>query len=84
MKNCFIYKLNENYELVTTIDLTKISSDIDKTDIFSIGNMLIIQSDRTYVTDSESIKNNYGIIDTAVTIDSVKLNTKTIVKINMK
>lgn len=84
MKNCFIYKLNENYELVTTIDLTKISSDINKTNIFSIGNMLIIQSDRTYVTDSESIKNNYGIIDTAVTIDSVKLNTKTIVKINMK
>lgn len=84
MKNCFIYKLNENYELVTTIDLTKISSDIDKTDIFTIGNMLIIQSDRTYVTDSESIKNNYGIVDTTVTIDSVKLNTKTIVKINMK
>lgn len=84
MKNCYIYKLNENYELVTTIDLTKISTDINKTDIFTIGNMLIIQSDRTYVTDSESIKNNYGIVDTTVTIDSVKLNTKTIVKINMK
>ena len=43
--------------------------------------MLIIQSDKTYVTDIESIKNNYGILDTDVTIDSVKVNTKTIVKI---
>lgn len=84
MKNCYIYKLDENYNLVTLIDLTKISSDISKTDIFSIGNMLIIQSDRSYLTDSESIKNNYGIVDTDVTIDSIKLNTKTIVKINMK
>ena len=43
--------------------------------------MLIIQSDKTYVTDTESIKNNYGILDIDVTIDSVKVNTKTIVKI---
>ena len=43
--------------------------------------MLIIQSYKTYVTDAESIKNNYGILDTDVTIDSVKVNTKTIVKI---
>ena len=84
MKNCYIYKLDENYNLVTLIDLTKISTDINKTDIFSIGNMLIIQSDRSYLTDSESIKNNYGIVDTNVAIDSIKLNTKTIVKINMK
>lgn len=84
MKNCYIYKLDENYNLVTLIDLTKISTDINKTDIFSIRNMLIIQSDRSYLTDSESIKNNYGIVDSDVTIDSIKLNTKTIVKINMK
>ena len=67
--------------MVTTINLTKISSDISKTNIFSTGNMLIIQSDKTYVTDAESIKNNYGMLDTDVTIDSVKVNTKTIVKI---
>ena len=79
--NCLIYKLDENFKLVTTIDLTKISSDISKTNIFSSGNMLIIQSDKTYVTDAESIKNNYGMLDTDVTIDSVKVNTKTIVKI---
>lgn len=79
--NCLIYKLDENFKLVTTINLTKISSDISKTNIFSTGNMLIIQSDKTYVTDAESIKNNYGILDTDVTIDSVKVNTKTIVKI---
>ena len=79
--SCLIYKLDENFKLVTTIDLTKISSDISKTNIFSAGNMLIIQSDKTYVTDAESIKNNYGILDTDVTIDSVKVNTKTIVKI---
>ena len=79
--NCLIYKLDENFKLVTTINLTKISSDISKTNIFSTGNMLIIQSDKTYVTDAESIKNNYGMLDTDVTIDSVKINTKTIVKI---
>lgn len=79
--SCLIYKLDEEFKLVTTIDLTKISSDISKTNIFSAGNMLIIQSDKTYVTDTESIKNNYGILDTDVTIDSVKVNTKTIVKI---
>ena len=79
--SCIIYKLDEKFKLVTTIDLTKISSDISKTNIFSAGNMLIIQSDKTYVTDAESIKNNYGILDTDVTIDSVKVNTKTIVKI---
>ena len=79
--SCLIYKLDEKFKLVTTIDLTKISSDISKTNIFSAGNMLIIQSDKTYVTDAESIKNNYGILDTDVTIDSVKVNTKTIVKI---
>ena len=79
--NCLIYKLDENFKLVTTINLTKISSDISKTNIFSTGNMLIIQSDKTYVTDAESIKNNYGILDTDITIDSVKVNTKTIVKI---
>lgn len=79
--SCLIYKLDEEFKLITTIDLTKISSDISKTNIFSIGNMLIIQSDKTYVTDVESIKNNYGILDTDVTIDSVKVNTKTIVKI---
>ena len=79
--SCLIYKLDEEFKLVTTIDLTKISSDISKTNIFSAGNMLIIQSDKTYVTDIESIKNNYGILDTDVTIDSVKVNTKTIVKI---
>ena len=79
--SCLIYKLDEEFKLVTTIDLTKISSDISKTNIFSAGNMLIIQSDKTYVTDAESIKNNYGILDTDVTIDSVKVNTKTIVKI---
>ena len=79
--SCLIYKLDEKFKLVTTIDLTKISSDISKTNIFSTGNMLIIQSDKTYVTDAESIKNNYGILDTDVTIDSVKVNTKTIVKI---
>ena len=79
--SCLIYKLDEKFKLITTIDLTKISSDISKTNIFSAGNMLIIQSDKTYVTDAESIKNNYGILDTDVTIDSVKVNTKTIVKI---
>ena len=79
--SCLIYKLDEKFKLVTTIDLTKISSDISKTNIFSAGNMLIIQSDKTYVTDVESIKNNYGILDTDVAIDSVKVNTKTIVKI---
>ena len=79
--SCLIYKLDEEFKLVTTIDLTKISSDISKTNIFSAGNMLIIQSDKTYVTDAESIKNNYGILDTDVSIDSVKINTKTIVKI---
>ena len=79
--SCLIYKLDEKFNLVSTIDLTKISSNISKTNIFSAGNMLIIQSDKTYVTDSESIKNNYGILDTDVTIDSVKVNTKTIVKI---
>ena len=79
--SCLIYKLDDKFNLVTTIDLTKISSDISKTNIFSAGNMLIIQSDKTYVTDAESIKNNYGILDTDVTIDSVKVNTKTIVKI---
>ena len=79
--SCLIYKLDEKFKLVTTIDLTKISSDISKTNIFSAGNMLIIQSDKTYVTDAESIKNNYGILDTDVAIDSVKVNTKTIVKI---
>ena len=79
--SCLIYKLDEGFKLVTTIDLTKISSDISKTNIFSAGNMLIIQSDKTYVTDAESIKNNYGILDTDVSIDSVKINTKTIVKI---
>ena len=79
--SCLIYKLDEEFKLVTTIDLTKISSDISKTNIFSAGNMLIIQSDKTYVTDIESIKNNYGILDTDLTIDSVKVNTKTIVKI---
>lgn len=79
--SCLIYKLDEEFKLVTTIDLTKISSDISKTNIFSAGNMLIIQSDKTYVTDVESIKNNYGILDTDVAIDSVKVNTKTIVKI---
>ena len=79
--NCLIHKLDENFKLISTIDLTKISSDISKTNIFSTGNMLIIQSDKTYVTDAESIKNNYGILDTDVTIDSVKVNTKTIVKI---
>ena len=79
--NCLIYKLDEDFKLVTTINLTKISSDISKTNIFSTGNMLIIQSDKIYVTDAESIKNNYGILDTDVTIDSVKVNTKTIVKI---
>ena len=79
--SCLIYKLDEDFKLVSTIDLTKISSDISKTNIFSSGNMLIIQSDKTYVTDAESIKNNYGILDTDVTIDSVKVNTKTIVKI---
>ena len=79
--SCLIYKLDEGFKLVTTIDLTKISSDISKTNIFSAGNMLIIQSDKTYVTDAESIKNNYGILDTDVAIDSVKINTKTIVKI---
>lgn len=79
--SCLIYKLDEEFKLVTTIDLTKISSDISKTNIFSAGNMLIIQSDKIYVTDVESIKNNYGILDTDVTIDSVKVNTKTIVKI---
>ena len=79
--SCLIYKLDEKFKLVTTIDLTKISSDISKTNIFSAGNMLIIQSDKTYVTDAESIKNNYGILDTDVTIDSVKVNTKIIVKI---
>lgn len=78
---CLIYKLDEKFKLVSTIDLTKISSDISKTNIFSTGNMLIIQSDKTYVTDAESIKNNYGILDTDVTIDSVKVNTKTIVKL---
>ena len=79
--SCLIYKLDEEFKLVTTIDLTKISSDISKTNIFSAGNMLIIQSDKTYVTDVESIKNNYGILDTDLMIDSVKVNTKTIVKI---
>ena len=79
--SCLIYKLDEEFKLVTTIDLTKISSDISKTNIFSAGNMLIIQSDKTYVTDAESIKNNYGILDTDVAIDSIKVNTKTIVKI---
>ena len=79
--SCLIYKLDEEFKLVTTIDLTKISSDISKTNIFSTGNMLIIQSDKTYITDAESIKNNYGILDTDITIDSVKVNTKTIVKI---
>lgn len=78
---CLIYKLDEKFKLVSTIDLTKISSDISKTNIFSTGNMLIIQSDKTYVTDAESIKNNYGILDTDVTINSVKVNTKTIVKL---
>ncbi len=82
--SCLIYKLDENFKLISTIDLTKISSDISKTNIFSTGNMLIIQSDKTYVTDSESIKNNYGILDTDVTIDSVKINTKTIVKLLIK
>ena len=79
--NCLIYKLDEDFKLVSTINLTKISSDLSKTNIFSTGNMLIIQSDKTYVTDAESIKNNYGMLDTDVTIDSVKINTKTIVKI---
>lgn len=79
--SCLIYKVDEKFKLVSIIDLTKISSDISKTNIFSSGNMLIIRSDKTYVTDKESIKNNYGILDTDVTIDSVKVNTKTIVKI---
>lgn len=83
LTSCYIYKLDVDFNIVTTIDLTKISSDITKTDIFSIGNMLIIQSDKTYVTDLESVKNNYGIADTDVVIDSKKINTKTIVKVTI-
>jgi len=84
MNNCFIYKLDNDFDIVTVIDLGKLSTDISKTDIFSIGNMLIIQSDKTYVTDLESIKMNMGLADTDVMIDSVKVNTKTIVKITLK
>ena len=83
LTSCYIYKLDTDFNIVTTIDLTKISDDISKTDIFSVGNMLIIQSDKTYVTDLESVKNNYGIADTDVTIDSKKINTKTIVKVTI-
>lgn len=84
LNSCYIYKLNTDFELVTTIDLTKISTDISKTDIFSVGNMLIIQSDKTYVTDLESVKNNYGIADTDVVIENRKINTKSIVKVSFK
>lgn len=90
-KNNKIYKLvitETSSVIVNILDLSGYNTVVENNDIVSTDTVLIIKAGDYILTDKETVKNNFGINDStlSVTVDSTtsKLNTKTVVKINVK
>lgn len=85
-----VYKLvinNTNRVVVKIFDLSAYDNTGDN-DIFACDNALVMRCGKYLITDNETIKANFGIDDSSLLlkIDETiqKLNTKTIVKIDVK
>jgi hypothetical protein len=71
--------------ILQVFDLSEYLKDGDTVEILGINNVLIIRAGKYLLTDNETVKSNFDIDDTNLSISvdntSVKLNTKTIVNI---
>ena len=71
--------------ILQVFDLSEYLKDGDTVEILGINNVLIMRAGKYLLTDNETVKSNFDIDDTnlSITVDntSVKLNTKTIVNI---
>ena len=87
-KNNHIYKLDRNFNIVNDLNLSAYNKDVEKNDIFVSGNVLIIKAGKYILTDNETVKNNSSVNENTLVISDreteQKINTKSIVKINMR
>lgn len=87
-KNNHIYKLDKNFNIVNDLNLSAYNKDVEKNDIFVSGNVLIIKAGKYILTDNETVKNNSSVNENTLVISDgeteQKINTKSIVKINMR
>jgi len=71
--------------ILQVFDLSEYLKDGDTVEILGINNVLIMRAGKYLLTDNETVKSNFDIDDTNLSISvdntSVKLNTKTIVNI---
>ena len=87
-KNNHIYKLDKNFNIVNDLNLSAYNKDVEKNDIFVSGNVLIIKAGKYILTDNETVKNNSSVNENTLVISNgeteQKINTKAIVKINVR
>lgn len=87
-KNNHIYKLDRNFNIVNDLNLSAYNKDVEKNDIFVSGNVLIIEAGKYILTDNETVKNNSSVNENTLVISDgeteQKINTKAIVKINVR
>ena len=87
-KNNHIYKLDRNFNIVNDLNLSAYNKDVEKNDIFVSGNVLIIKAGKYILTDNETVKNNSSVNENTLVISNgeteQKINTKSIVKINVR
>lgn len=87
-KNNHIYKLDKNFNIVNDLNLSAYNKDVEKNDIFVSGNVLIIKAGKYILTDNETVKNNSSVNENTLVISDgeteQKINTKSIVKINVR
>ena len=87
-KNNHIYKLDRNFNIVNDLNLSAYNKDVEKNDIFVSGNVLIIKAGKYILTDNETVKNNSSVNENTLVISDgeteQKINTKSIVKINVR
>lgn len=87
-KNNHIYKLDKNFNIVNDLNLSAYNKDVEKNDIFVSGNVLIIKAGKYILTDNETVKNNSSVNENTLVISNgeteQKINTKSIVKINVR
>ena len=69
------------------LNLSAYNKDVEKNDIFVSGNVLIIKAGKYILTDNETVKNNSSVNENTLVISNgeteQKINTKSIVKINV-
>lgn len=87
-KNNHIYKIDKNFNIVNDLNLSAYNKDVEKNDIFVSGNVLIIKAGKYILTDNETVKNNSSVNENTLVISNgeteQKINTKSIVKINVR